>query len=389
MKEVILYSPGAYQAYGHSFDYSKGLSEAFYNLGYTVHVFGIDGPLQFPEFVNEKRTRKNTNPQKKKTLFEKLRWGFKRLFDSNRILNDFTKFYGNFENRPLVIFETFEYFSLAKTVAPFSNNYFCVFHDTNFNFQHTSLIAGLYKQFAKIPAKKIVKNSIRSFVHGAEMKKNFIHQMGAKYAQKIEEIPYGAPNPLQITSSEKVLSREKIQLEKDKKYLLSFGTLRSDKEYEPILSALKSKTDWVWIIAGPEGDYSYNDILEKGKKEKVEERILTFPKFIKNDEQRLFFTAADVVINLYKPFIRHESGTAQLARTYNVPVIVSGPPDLTEYVSKKNIGWVVNEKLSVAKVLGTFESLDQKEKTIILDNIRTLALKNSWSSVVNRILSFT
>ncbi|MEM8509771.1 MAG: glycosyltransferase [Bacteroidota bacterium] len=388
MKEVILYSPGAFQPYGHSFDYSKGLAEAFYDLGYVVYVFGFDGPLTFPETIKEERRSKKNTATAKKTFTQKVKWGVSRLFSSGGILQEFTSFYSTFKTKPLVIFETFEYFSLSRVVPAFSSNYFCVFHDTNFNFVQTSFIAGLYKYLAKIPSRRIVKHSITSFVHGSQMRTNFIVQMGKKYEDKIKAIPYGAPLPEEINEEVRLASKKEMGLKTDKHYLLSFGTLRSDKEYEPILEALGNTQDWFWMVAGPEGDYSYARIKDLAKQYNVEEKLITYPRFIKNTEQKLFFTAADLVINLYKPFIRHESGTAQLARTYNMPVVAGGPPDLTNYVAERNIGWVTDSKQNVTEILTLFQKIDAHEKAIIYSNIKTLAESNSWPRVVDYILGY-
>jgi glycosyltransferase involved in cell wall biosynthesis len=388
MKKIIIYSPGAFQLFGHSYDYTKGLSESFHELGYEVYVFGIDGPLKFNDFVNEIKIIKSINPVEKITLFQKIKWGFHRIKDSTYFIKKFLNFYFTFEEKPLIIFETFEYFSLSMVIKKFSDNYFCIFHDTNFNFQQTSLLAGLYKRLARISSNKIVKYSKKSFVHGNEMKLNFIDQMGKSCKDKIMDIPYGAPLPFKVEKDDMLNSKSLLGLKMNKNYLLSFGTLRSDKEFIPIMEALEKDTNWEWLIAGPEGDYTYNQIKVLAKKYKLEDRIIMHHKFIENKDQKLFFTASDLVINLYKPYIRHESGTAQLARAYNKPVVVSGPPDLTDYVVEKNIGWVVDEKQTVTEVLKKYVELPENDMNLIHSNINELAINNSWITVAKKILSF-
>ncbi len=388
MKEVIIYSPGAYKAYGHSFDYSKGLASALSQLDYIVYIYGIDGPLRYPSPIREVRFEALEDKPNHGSILQKISWGFKRISSSGNLLKKFVVFYGSFKEKPLVLFETFEYFSLATHIKKFSNNYFCIFHDTNFNFKQTSLVAGCYKYMARVPSKKIVKNSIKSFVHGEKMKANFVEQIGNSLEDKVEHIPYGAPLPLEINQNQKEISKRELGLEKDTYYLLSFGTLREDKEYLPIYTALQTIDNWRWIIAGPEGDLSYNSIKSSLKEFKIEHKVMMFPKFIRNEEQALFFTAADIVINLYKPFIRHESGTAQLARTFNVPVIVAGPPDLTSYVDEKEIGWVLKEENTLEKVLKSFEKMEPQDSNKIKENIKKLAAENSWPYVIKRILSF-
>lgn len=389
MSDLLIFSPGAYQSYGHSFDYSKGLAEAFIKLGYNVFVFGVDGPLRFSEDIHEIRIKNSNDLKKKQTLLQKIRWGFSRILTSSKTASEFSAYYNSLDNKPLVIFETFEYFGLGRYIKHFSGNCYSIFHDTNFNFRQTSLIAGIYKLLARRPARKIVRHSIMSYVHGNQMKNNLIEQLGPSCKNNVKEIPYGAPPSINLTIEDSKLAKKELDLEQDKLHLLSFGTLRSDKEFLPIIKAIASSERWNWLIAGPEGDYSYKKIHEMVKEYNIEDRVITIERFIKNDEQKLFFAAADAAVNLYKPFIRHESGTAQLARTYVKPVIVSGPPDLTEYVTKKNIGWVLNKNLDCSHILKLYEGLSTKEKQEILQNIKKLANANSWDTVAGRILKYS
>jgi glycosyltransferase involved in cell wall biosynthesis len=77
-----------------------------------------------------------------------------------------------------------------------------------------------------------------------------------------------------------------------------------------------------------------------------------------------------------------------LARAYNKPVVVSGPPDLTDYVVEKNIGWVVDEKQTVTEVLKKYVELPENDMNLIHSNINELAINNSWITVAKKILSF-
>ena len=47
------------------------------------------------------------------------------------------------------------------------------------------------------------------------------------------------------------------------------------------------------------------------------------------------------MLNLYDESIRHESGTAHLARAFLRPIIAGGPPDLHHYVQETGAGWSV------------------------------------------------
>ena len=388
MKKLIIYSPGAYKKRGHAFDYCKGISEEFYQLGYQVHIFGEDGPLKFPNNINEIRINNSNHLKHKKNVTQKIKWGLNRIKKQKILSHKFIESYLAInDGNVLVMFETFEYFTLASIVKKLSGKYFCIFHDTNFNFNQTSLVAGLYKYLCRIPSRRIIKHSRKTFVHGIEMKKNIVSQMGKEYIHKIEEIPYGAPPPIVNFEINKEEAKKKLSLKKDKKYLLSFGTLRLDKEFLPVINALKETNNWEWIIAGPEGDYAYSEIFELAKKNNITSKIHTYQKFIENRDQRLYFVASELAINLYKPFIRHESGTAQLARTYNKPVVVSGPDDLTNYIKSENIGWVLSNKMKLSQVLDAYDHLNDGDKKIIHDNIYNLASKKSWPSVVKKILS--
>ncbi|MEO0526418.1 MAG: hypothetical protein AAFZ89_04290 [Bacteroidota bacterium] len=388
MNKIVIYSPGAFQKYGHSFDYSKGLAESFIELGYDVTIFGMSGPLSFQKKINVHKIDLADGLKAKHTLLQKIKWGFIRIKNYQRLSEEFKNYYQSLQNKPLVIFETFEYFSLGFNIKPFANNYLCVFHDTNFNFKQTSLLAGIYKFLCRIPSRIILKNSKQAFVHGEKMKSNLVSQMGSKYQKKISVIPYGAPTPRVTSIAPDKKSKQTLGLNLEARYLLSFGTLRSDKEYLPVVEVLKTKKNWGWIIAGPEGDYSYKQLEKLALDNGITDKIHTFPKFIQNHEQQNYFMASDLVINLYKPFIRHESGTVQLARTYNKPVLVSGPPDLTAYVAERNLGWIGTSEHEIHNILSTYEKLDTEELQQLHSNIYDIAMENSWIKVAKKVLSF-
>ncbi len=114
-----------------------------------------------------------------------------------------------------------------------------------------------------------------------------------------------------------------------------------------------------------------------------------FPGFIGMEDHRKFFGAADAVINIYDESIRHESGTAQLARSFIRPIIAGGPPDLHRYVSETGAGWSV-APLSVdrlAEILGRAARFREPERAAMERRIYTAAVERSWDSVAARVLT--
>ena len=92
------------------------------------------------------------------------------------------------------------------------------------------------------------------------------------------------------------------------------------------------------IIAGEfyEDDIPYRELI---KKYNLENDIIIFDHFIKDDEVPLFFSVADLVVQPYKSAT--QSGVTQIAFYFEKPMLVTDVGGLREIVLDGKCGYVV------------------------------------------------
>jgi glycosyltransferase involved in cell wall biosynthesis len=396
-KTLIIYSPGVFSRYGHAFDYVQGLGVALSKQDVEVHVLGLDGPLSLPEGICEHRVLATSNLNR--TDYRRfgfagdIIWGMSRMWRQRKLSGEILRLHRCLPTSS-VLFETFEYVDLARLLSKISwqDKCFCIFHDTNFNIRHTSIIAALYKRAMRSYARNILKSITTAYVHGQEMSNNLTESLGIAHKQelvgKIHVIPYGAPHPDDVEMVDRQIARSTLGLPQDKKILLAFGTLRRDKNFDVVLRALKNVPDWLFLVAGPEGDYTYTALLSLAKEHNVSDRVQFFNEFIPPERHTLYFGAADVVVNIYNSNVRHESGTAQKARTFLKPVLGGGTPDLGKYISSQGVGWYADPLIpeTITSLLNMIAQFDDSDWLIIQERIYQCAVARSWKSISKIIL---
>jgi hypothetical protein len=395
---LLIFSPSAFQRYGHQQSYLTGLGEALTRQGVEVHVLGLAGTVSYPSSIVPHLIGEDTPLVSRSSYRERLgplgdvAWGTARLTSQANLMRGLQRVHRSLGEPPL-LFETFEYLSLATylTRSPRSHRQACIFHDTNFNMKHASVIAGAYKFLARPFARHILRRVDRAFVHASGMRENLLENVDPqrRYTRKVEVIPYGAPHPDTIQRMDPAEARASLGIRTQRKVALAFGTLRADKCFRLLFESLARSPEWELIIAGPEGDVSFRELLTFCEQAQIEDRVRMFPGFIGMEDHRKFFGAADAVINIYDESIRHESGTAQLARSFLRPIIAGGPPDLHRYVNETGAGWSVTPLSAgrLATILGNAARIREPERAAMEQRIYTAAVERSWDSVAARVLS--
>jgi glycosyltransferase involved in cell wall biosynthesis len=395
---LFIFSPSAFQPSGHQQSYLTGLGDALACRGVEVHVFGLAGSVSYPSSIVPHPVGEETPVRSRSDYHQRLgplgdvAWGTERIKRQVRLMNELQRVHRRLGEPPL-LFETFEYFSLAAHLAraPRSHRRVCIFHDTNFNMKHASSIAGTYKFLARPFARHILRNVDRAFVHASGMKENLLENVDPerRYTHKVEVIPYGAPHPDTLPRMDKATARAELGLTTQRKLALAFGTLRADKCFRLVFESLARSPEWELLVAGPEGDVSYRELQALRERYQLQQRVRMLPGFIGLGEHRKFFGAADAVLNIYDENIRHESGTAQLARAFLRPIIAGGPPDLHDYVSETGAGWSVTplnaDQLSA--VLGKAARIGEDERAAMEQRIYAAAVERSWDAVASRVLT--
>lgn len=198
------------------------------------------------------------------------------------------------------------------------------------------------------------------------------------------------PHPIFDNYGEKLsfnIAKQKLNLDKNFKYLLFFGFIRDYKGLDLLLNAFADerlrKFPVKLLIAG-EYYSSPDPYIELIKKNNLENLIELRTGFIADDEVNLYFCAADMVVQPYKSAT--QSGVTQIGYHFNKPMLVTNVGGLSEIIPDGKIGYVVEpESQNIANALVDFYENDRIGE--FEANIVEEKKKFSWANMVNTFLS--
>lgn len=203
-----------------------------------------------------------------------------------------------------------------------------------------------------------------------------------------------SPHPLYDNFGEPVdkqQARELLHLPQDKTILLFFGFIRDYKGLDLLMKAYnraltdsltehKAHPDLLLVVAGE----FYNNgeqYINLEQELELEGKIAWHTNFIPDDKVRLYFCAADLIVQPYKSAT--QSGVTQIAYHFERPMLVTNVGGLAEIVPDGKVGYVcdVNED-SVADAIRRFASLDPaQQEALFLKNIQAEKQKYAWSKM--------
>ena len=396
-RELVVYSPDALQTYGHCHDYVRGLGGRLAALGWDVHVVAWEGPLALPDPLRAAGVPRpdwwslpRSRFRRYSALIGDVIYGLVRIQSERRLIAALEE---ALRARPeaAVLYESFEYVGLARHLRRerSDRSRVTIVHDAGFNTQHASPVAAAYKSLVRRQVRAIVARSTTVLVHGPHMKRALEANVGlaSTLAERVGVIPYGAPSPREVSLSEPGAARAQLGIAATGRLALAFGTLRRDKRFDFVLKGLARAPGWSLLVAGPEGDLSYDAFLAQAARAGVADRVVLHRGFVGPERHALYFGAADIVLAVYDSRIRHESGTGQLSRTFLRPVIACGGPDLEAYVRETGCGWVADsdDASSLAAALQAFDRLDETGIRDLRRRIEEAADARSWQAVAVRV----
>tara|TARA_B100001250_G_scaffold403332_1_gene417712 strand:+ start:119 stop:1243 length:1125 start_codon:yes stop_codon:yes gene_type:complete len=149
-------------------------------------------------------------------------------------------------------------------------------------------------------------------------------------------------HPIYNTYKDKVnknKARLKLKL-KSKNIILFFGIIRDYKGLDILIKSLgilKKNKDFHLMIAGEcyGKENKYQNLISSLD---LSNYITWYNRYIPDDQINIYFSAADVVILPYKS--ASQSGIAQIAYNYDIPIIVSNIKGLAEIVQNGKSGFV-------------------------------------------------
>jgi len=174
-----------------------------------------------------------------------------------------------------------------------------------------------------------------------------------------------------------------LELSDQYSYLLFFGFVRKYKGLDLLLHAFAkvSNPTLKLIIAGEyyEDASYYEQLIQKHN---LTDRIIHYGRFIEDREVPLFFGAANLLVQPYRSAT--QSGVAQIAYFYNLPMIVTNVGGLAEIVPNGKTGYCVNPEIEeIANAIE--EYFEKKQEPIFRQAITVEKKRFTWETFTARI----
>lgn len=191
-----------------------------------------------------------------------------------------------------------------------------------------------------------------------------------------------SPHPIYDHYGERMSKAEAcelLKLDADKDYMLFFGLVRAYKGLDLLLAAMGKIHDKLpnlrLLIAGEfyEQEEGYREQI---KNLGLTEKVIIRNEFIPDADLRLYFSAADLIVQPYKTAT--QSGVTQVAFHFEKPMLVTNVGGLGEIVHDHKMGYAVHPNAdSIAEAIIDYYENDRQE-----DYTQYLILekeKYSWS----------
>jgi len=194
-----------------------------------------------------------------------------------------------------------------------------------------------------------------------------------------------APHPLYDTygdSMPKPEARKVLNLPGQTPIVLFFGFIRKYKGLDLLLQALRQNPEIHAIVAGEcyEDWAFYQQIIEENN---LENRVHLFTDFIPTEQVRVFFSAADLVVQPYRTAT--QSGISQIAYHFEKPMVVTNVGGLPEIVTDGVSGYVVEPTAdAIAAAMREFFAHNRKE--VLEAGVKAEKNRFSWDNLVNELL---
>lgn len=188
-------------------------------------------------------------------------------------------------------------------------------------------------------------------------------------------------------SVDRVLACKTLELSPDYTYFLFFGFIRAYKGLDLLLEAFADERLRSFpvrlIVAGEyyESPDRYNRII---REHNLAPHLVLMTRFIRNDEVRFLFSAAQLVTQSYHHAT--QSGVTQIGFHYNTPMLVTDVGGLAELVDSGRSGYVCQPKPEeIADCMVDF--LSNHRYTEMSAQVTVKKQEFSWEIFVRKLLS--
>lgn len=194
-----------------------------------------------------------------------------------------------------------------------------------------------------------------------------------------------APHPVYDnygSAMEKTAARTALGITAKAPLVLFFGLIRAYKGLDLLLEALQYTPHIHALIAGECYDdwAAYQKIIEQHH---LSERLHLHLHFIPTEQVKLYFSAADLVVQPYKNAT--QSGISQIAYHFGVPMVVTKVGGLPEIVAHGASGYVVApEPAAIADAMQDYFTHHRSEW--MREQVRAARGRFSWENLVKTLL---
>jgi D-inositol-3-phosphate glycosyltransferase len=196
------------------------------------------------------------------------------------------------------------------------------------------------------------------------------------------------PHPVFDTYGKKLSRSEALaalNLDQNNSYLLFFGFIRNYKGLDILIKAFSDsrlrKKNLKLIVAGEfyDKDAPYKELVRESG---LEKDIIFYDRFIKDSEVRLFFSAADLVVQPYKAAT--QSGVTQIAYFFDKPMLVTDVGGLKEIVLHEKCGYVVQpDPKTIADAIVDF--FENNRNSAFTKCVRKEKERFSWNKMTDAV----
>lgn len=369
--KIISLGP-AYPYRGGPASFNDRLARQFTAEGHDVEIFTFS--LQYPKLLFPGKTQFTDGPEPKNIKIT-------RLLNSINPFNWITTGFKVKKERPDIL--------LIRYWLPFMGPCFGTIARIAKSNRHTKVIC-IFDNVVpheKRPGDKILTKYFTNSIDGAiVMSRTVLDDLNSFRKNITVKL---SPHPLFDNYGLPVGRKEALtalRLDADNSYLLFFGFIRAYKGLDLLIEAFSDKRlrnkKLKLIIAGEfyEDDTVYRDLI---KRNNLENEIIFFDHFIKDEEVPLFFSVADLVVQPYRTAT--QSGVTQIAFYFDKPMLVTDVGGLKEIVRDGKCGYVVKPKpefISEA-ILDYFEN---DRQLIFTEGVKLEKDKFSWDKMTAAIL---
>ncbi len=200
-----------------------------------------------------------------------------------------------------------------------------------------------------------------------------------------KEVIRFAPHPLYDTYGEpldKPTAREQLGLPDGVPVVLFFGFIRAYKGLDILLNSLLHAPSVHALVAGEcyEDWQPYQQIIDK---QGLANRVHLHTDFIPADRVRVFFSAADLVVQPYRTAT--QSGISQIAYHFEKPMVVTNVGGLPEIVTDGVSGYVVEpDPAAIAEAVRDF--FEHGREAVLTAGVAAEKRRFSWKNLTQTLL---